>query len=70
MATENRLIEYSVVLVPTIRIVKFTIRFSTNLNPCACIVPELTIKTHDSVNNMRSLSEFFIRSTAQKLQAP
>ena len=31
MALGNRLIEYSVVLIPTIRIVKFTIRFSTNI---------------------------------------
>ena len=32
MVLENRLIEYSVILVPTIQIVKFIIRFSTSIN--------------------------------------
>ena len=32
MALGKRLIKYSVVLIPTIRIVKFTIHFSTNYN--------------------------------------
>ena len=33
MALGNRLIEYSIILIPNIQIVKFTIRFSTSQNP-------------------------------------
>ena len=36
MALGKRLIEYSVVFIPTIQIVKFTIRFSTNTHTHTC----------------------------------